>query len=168
MEPVADRDTGTNYVYLISCHGWGRTHVKIGLTSHLKRRISNIQTGCPFPISHIFAVPSEYREEARGLEKLLHMLLKPQRLRAEWYEGTDQFFAMLNSVLSRINAGGFTYDEILETPDVVGPELEIMMHRHQFSFYELAKPLRGQADPLASSVPTPPSCIASTLRKRAG
>ena len=75
----------THYVYLIACRGENKTYVKIGLTSSIQRRLSNIQTGCPHPITHAFVVRSEYREEVEGLEKLLHILLKPECLRAEWY-----------------------------------------------------------------------------------
>jgi len=96
----------THYVYLIACKGENKTYVKIGLTSSVQRRLSNIQTGCPHPITHAFVVRSEYREEVEGLEKLLHMLLEPERLRAEWYEGTRGFFESLDTVLSRVNAGG--------------------------------------------------------------
>ena len=93
-----------HYIYLIACKGETKTYVKIGLTSSIQRRLSNIQTGCPHPIAHAFVVRSEYREEVKGLEKLLHMLLEPARLRAEWYEGTTSFFEMLDAVLSRIKA----------------------------------------------------------------
>jgi Meiotically up-regulated gene 113 len=138
-------------------------YVKIGLTCNLKRRISGIQTGCPLRIAHAFAIPSQYWEEARGLEKLLHMLLRSERLRAEWYEGTEMFFSVLDAVLRRINAGGFSHDDLLEMPDFVGPEFEIMLHRHEFCFYELSLPLARGADPLASATKTSPACIAALL-----
>jgi len=91
-----------HYVYLISCCGERAVYVKIGLTSSIQRRLSNIQTGCPHPITHAFVVLSEYREEVEGLEKLLHILLSSERLRAEWYEGTPVFFETLDAVLQRI------------------------------------------------------------------
>jgi len=151
------------YVYLVACHGPSETYVKIGLTCNLKRRISEIQTGCPLRIAHAFAIPSEYWEEARGLEKLLHILLRPERLRGEWYEGSGRFFSVLDAVLCRINAAGFSYDELLEMPDFVGPEFEIMLHRHEFFFYALSLPLTKGVDPLESATTTPPECIAAIL-----
>lgn len=157
----------THYVYLVACHGPSETYVKIGLTCNLKRRISEIQTGCPLRIAHAFAIPSEYWEEARGLEKLLHMLLRPERLRGEWYEGSERFFSVLYTVFRRINVGGFSYDELLEMPDFVGPEFEIMLHRHEFCFYALSLPLTKGVDPLESATITPPGCIAAIL-SRAG
>jgi hypothetical protein len=140
-----------HYVYLIACKGETKTYVKIGLTSSIQRRLSNIQTGCPHPITHAFVVRSEYREEVEGLEKLLHMLLEPECLRAEWYEGTASFFETLDAVLSRINAGGFSYEELLEMPDFVGPEFEIMMHRHDFEFLRIQLPMRKGRDPIENA-----------------
>ena len=137
-----------HYVYLIACKGETKTYVKIGLTSSIQRRLSNIQTGCPHPITHAFVVRSEYREEVKGLEKLLHKLLEPASLRAEWYEGTTSFFETLDAVLSRINAGGFTYEDLLEMRDFVGSEFEIMMHRHDFEFLRVQLPIRRARDPL--------------------
>jgi Meiotically up-regulated gene 113 len=102
----------THYVYLIACRGADKTYVKIGLTSSIQRRLSNIQTGCPHPITHAFVVRSAYREEVEGLEKLLHILLEPECLRGEWYEGTKSFLETLDAVLSRINEGGFTHEEL--------------------------------------------------------
>lgn len=153
----------THYVYLVACHGPSETYVKIGLTCNLKRRISAIQTGCPLRIAHAFAIPSEHCEEARGLEKLLHMLLRPEKLQGEWYKGSEGFFSVLDAVLRRINAGGFSYDELLEMPDFVGPEFEIMLHRHEFCFYALSLPLSKGVDPLESATMMPPGCIAAIL-----
>ncbi len=34
-------------------------------------------------------------------------------------------------MLSRINEGGFTYEELLDMPDLVGSELEVMLYRHE-------------------------------------
>lgn len=151
------------YVYLIACHGPSETYVKVGTTCNLKRRISEVQTGCPFRIAHAFAIASEYREEVRGLEKLLHMLLREQRLRGEWYRGTETFFSVLDTVLCRINSGGFSYDELLEMPDTVGPEFEVMLHRHEFCFYELYLPLARGSNPMDSAEAMPPERIASVL-----
>ena len=156
-----------HYVYLISCEGENKTYVKIGLTSSVQRRLSNIQTGCPHPITHAFVVRSKYREEVEGLEKLLHMLLEPERLRAEWYEGTKRFFETLDAVLSRINAGGFTHEELLEMPDFVGPEFEIMMHRHEFQFLKIQLPIRKGRDPVENAVTACAAQIADILLKPA-
>ncbi|RZI86372.1 MAG: GIY-YIG nuclease family protein [Rubrivivax sp.] len=153
-----------HYVYLIACRSDTTTYVKVGMTSSIQRRLSNIQTGCPHPITHAFVILSEYLEEVQGLEKLLHQLLAPQCLRAEWYEGNADFFQALDEVLTRINAGGFSWEELLDTPDFVGPEFEIMLHGHQFEFKEVVLPLRKGADVLEGSRPVTPGLIADVLR----
>lgn len=152
-----------HYVYLISCRGYKTIYVKIGLTSSIQQRLSNIQTGCPHPITHAFVVLSEYREEVKGLEKLLHTLLKSERLRAEWYEGSLAFFEKLGTVLSRVNSGGFSYEELWDMPDFVGPEFEIMMHRHNFKFLQVAVPIRKGVDSFENAQHISPAQIAEVL-----
>lgn len=154
-----------HFVYLIACRSETSIYVKIGLTSSIQRRLQNVQTGCPHPITNAFVVLSEYREEIEGLEKLLHLLLAPERLRGEWYQGTHRFFVSLNSALNRINAGAFTHGEILSLQDHVGPELEIMMHRHKFSFRRIAHPMRREINPIAVAQSVTPQQIATELLK---
>lgn len=153
----------SHYVYLIACKGAAETYVKIGLTSNIQRRLSNIQTGCPLPITNAFIVRSEHREEVVGLERLLHMLLRSVRLRAEWYEGTASFFDELDAVLSKINAGSFSHEELLEKPDFVGPEFEIMMHRHDFEFLRIQLPIKKGCDYIANAISMRPTDIAAAL-----
>ncbi|MDR6448110.1 hypothetical protein J2794_004236 [Paraburkholderia terricola] len=153
----------THYVYLIACRGESKIYVKLGLTSSIRRRLSNIQTGCPHSITHAFVVRSAYREEVSGLEKLLHVLLEPECLRAEWYEGTKSFFETLDAVLSRINEGGFTHEELLNMPDFVGPEFEIMLHRHEFQFLRIQLPMRKRCDPIENAQNASPAEIADIL-----
>jgi hypothetical protein len=156
-----------HFVYLIACRSETTLYVKIGLTSSIQRRLSNVQTGCPHPITSAFVILSEHREEVEGLEKLLHLLLAPERLRGEWYEGTHAFFSSLQSVLTRINVGGFTYEELLDLPDNVGPELEIMMHRHDFRFRRYALPIRRGIKLESCTEPIIPEQIAAELRDNA-
>ncbi len=152
-----------NYVYLIGCIGNTDCYVKIGMTSNIKRRLSNIQTGCPHIINEVFVILSEYREEIEGLEKLLHILLEPQRLRGEWYKGSEDFYLTLNTVLTKINEGNFSQEEIEALPDFVGPELEIMMHAHNFEFRRIHLPLQNKKDVLLSSELTTPFQISELL-----
>lgn len=132
----------TYLVYLIGCRSGSEAYVKIGRTSSLRRRLSNIQTGCPHPIDAAFVITSEYQEEVVGLERLLHLRLRPHRLRAEWYLASPTFLRTLDMLLKKINEGGFSYDEIRTMPDFCGPELEIMLHAHDFIFSKLAVPFR--------------------------
>src|SRR5258708_34849347 len=135
-------ESGRYFVYLISCHTGSSTPVKIGKTKSLASRLSNIQTGCPYKITHVFTITSKYQEEVDGLENLLHQLL-PGRLNGEWYDGSEAFFRALHRVLAKINSGGFTYEEIEATPDMnAGPELEIMMQHHDFHFAQVSMPIQ--------------------------
>jgi len=138
---VLSQPTAENFVYLIGCRSTAEVYVKIGCTSSIRRRLSNIQTGCPYPIEVAFAITSEYREEVVGLEHLLHKLLSPHRLRAEWYLVSHEFLAALEELLSKINRG-FSFDEVYGLPDFCGPELDGMLHRHSFVFNSLVLPLR--------------------------
>jgi hypothetical protein len=82
-----------------------------------------------------FCITSDYQEEVMGLEKLLHMKLKKRSERGEWYAASPEFLRAVIRLLRKINSGNFTYEEIEQMPDFCGPELEIMMHRHNFKFY---------------------------------
>jgi hypothetical protein len=95
------------------------------------------------------------------------MLLEPARLRAEWYEGTTSFFETLDAVLSRISAGRFTYEELLEMPGFVGSECEIMMHRHDFEFLRVQLPIKKGRDPLEDARSASGADIASILLRGA-
>jgi hypothetical protein len=151
------------FVYLISCRATSLTPVKIGKTRSLARRLSNMQTGCPYQFTHAFTITSEYQEEVDGLEKLLHQLL-PGRLRGEWYDGSEAFFRSLHQVLVKINSGGFTYAEIEAVPDLnAGPELEIMMHRHDFRFAQVTLPIRERAGMLVHSETVEPEQIVQII-----
>lgn len=131
-------DESNCVVYLVACQAQSTIYVKIGRSRNLRRRLSNIQTGCPHQITDVFVIASEFEEEVDGLERLLRLLLKEDRLRGEWYQGSDRFFGNLDHILVRINAGGFSYDEIYEVSETGhGSELEIMLHKHDFSFKRL-------------------------------
>ncbi len=153
------------FVYLIACRTDHSLPVKIGKTKSLARRLSNIQTGCPYQITHAFTITSEYQEEVDGLEKLLHQLLK-NRTRGEWYDGSDAFFLSLHQLLRKINSGEFTYEEIEATPDFCGPELEIMLHSHDFKFAEVILPIRAQKGiPVQSKTIAPEDIVKKILGK---
>jgi len=128
------------------------------------RRISNIQTGCPHNITHAFVVESEYEEEVAGLEKLLHRLL-PSRLRGEWYKGTDTFFEALDTLVKKTNSGSSSYEEIDQLPDLnAGPELEIMMHRHNFNFMQICLPINKHIPITKAAKKIEPEDIVQQLR----
>lgn len=140
MEPE-DKSGEAYCVYLISCNAGSSRPVKIGKTNNLARRLPNIQTGCPYKFTHVFAITSMYHEEVIGLEKLLHQLLPvPARLRGEWYDGSEAFFLALHRLLEKINSGRFTFDEIEAASSM--EVAEIMLHHHKFDFAQIDLPLR--------------------------
>lgn len=152
------------FVYLIACSSDENIYLKIGKTINMYRRLSNIQTGCPHKITHSFVIESDFEEEVDGIEKLLHRLL-PCRMHGEWYKGTQKFFNKLDSLLNKINGGNFTFEEIDELPDMnAGPELEIMLHHHDFKFKHVQLPIKNGVDISANVKTILPEKIVTLLR----
>jgi hypothetical protein len=155
----------TCVVYLIACYSEFVSYIKIGKTTNLKQRMRDIQTGCPLEIKQIYAILSEFELEVIGLEQLLHKLLKSNRLRGEWYFGTPEFFLALESVLTRINQGGFSREEIEKLPSFQAPldMIEIMMHHHDFKFKTIS-PLKLKNADFSALTDIEPSEIATNIK----
>ena len=66
------------FIYFAVCDVLGV--VKIGYTGDPKTRLSNIQTGCPFPVRLAVTIPGT-RIEERLIQKTLHQF----RIQREWY-----------------------------------------------------------------------------------
>jgi hypothetical protein len=77
--------------------------------------------------------------------------------------GDEELFSTLDAVLSRINEGGFTYEELCDMPDSVGSDFEIMLHRHEFQFLRIQLPIRRGRDPIESAQNASPAEIADLL-----
>jgi hypothetical protein len=75
-------------------------HVKIGYTTDLIGRISQLQTGCPHKLELIAAVPG-----AESLEKIFHKVLKDKRFRGEWFCLDDDLYRRLRLMLKMIRDG---------------------------------------------------------------
>lgn len=81
---ILDRDTvEPSLVYFLHAKDVGL--VKVGRTKSLRRRVSQLQTGCPYDISLIGAVKG-----GRITEKFLHSRLASVRVRGEWFKA-DEF-----------------------------------------------------------------------------
>ncbi|WP_080934290.1 hypothetical protein [Xanthomonas albilineans] len=78
--------------------------------------------------------------------------------------GKKRFFATFDAVLSRINEGGFTHEELLDMPDFVGSEFEVMLHRHEFQFLRIQLPIRKGSDPIENAQAACSTKIADMLR----
>ena len=76
------------HVYIFATptdEGW-RGPVKVGITSHLSKRLSAIQTACPSKIGifKTYRLPS--RGVARRLECGFHLVNDAHRLNGEWFD----------------------------------------------------------------------------------
>ena len=57
-------------------------YIKIGRTTNLKQRISNIQSGCPFLLSLWLGIRTPNDSQ---VEKHLHKAMRHAHLRGEWF-----------------------------------------------------------------------------------
>ena len=67
------------FVYVI--HAVGTNRVKIGFTQRIAERLSDLQTGSPFPLELV-----GYHNASLGFEQRLHEQLKDRRCIGEWFE----------------------------------------------------------------------------------
>jgi hypothetical protein len=69
----------TSYIYFVQARDDGP--IKIGTTrSHPKKRLSHIQTGCPWPITLLGVIEGDVCRE-----KEFHATLAPYRTNGEWF-----------------------------------------------------------------------------------
>jgi hypothetical protein len=77
----------THYVYVIAKNGPdGLTGpVKIGISSKPNKRLSSIQTACPFQVevACVFAAPSQ--AIARDIERMFHETQRDTHAHGEWF-----------------------------------------------------------------------------------
>lgn len=76
--PIAD----VTYVYVI---GRSEGPVKVGITSDLIGRLRSMQTGSPFKLKLLYAMPCESRNDAREHEQTFHAVYAENRLEGEWF-----------------------------------------------------------------------------------
>ena len=67
--------------------------VKIGYTTDLERRLSQIQVGCPLPLEILW-----WTEAGPGFEESLHRIFAKQRLRGEWFELGPERLSMFDAL----------------------------------------------------------------------
>lgn len=60
--------------------------VKVGITGNLKRRLSKLRTGCPFPIDLYFRVDVPDRDIAREIEDGFHQCQAEHQTWGEWFD----------------------------------------------------------------------------------
>jgi len=62
----------------------GQTHIKIGYTKDLKRRINELQTSCPYKLVLLGMIEGDI-----SIEQHIHKHLQHYRLGGEWFRGTN-------------------------------------------------------------------------------
>lgn len=73
--------TPGGFVYIIQL---GDTNVyKIGITNDLSRRLSQLQSKCPIPLT---IVHRWWGHDFQAFEKALHLKFSSQRIRGEWFK----------------------------------------------------------------------------------
>ncbi len=72
----------TTYIYFIQS-GYGS--IKVGMSKNPEKRMANIQTCIPKSLRLVAKIPMPDRQSARCLEKELHQLFAPERIRGEWF-----------------------------------------------------------------------------------
>lgn len=92
-------------VYIL--HAIESPFIKIGISTNLKSRISNIQSGCPFRLSIYNVIRTPICEE---IEDYLHKILFHCNQHGEWFKpGNDEidflidFFAKTNSHIREVH-----------------------------------------------------------------
>ena len=92
MFPIETRE-----IYVIS----NGEHYKIGVSGNSKKRLKQLQTGCPLKLQlvDVYIVP---RRIAKNLEKQLHKMFWQRRLRfnGEWFDLTSEHLSLLNDWIS--------------------------------------------------------------------
>ena len=81
-------------VYILRCSPVGKDslrrhnnfYVKVGVTSNLTKRISELQTGNPMPMSVIAVTGSMSKARAFSLESKLHGFLSEYSVVGEWFD----------------------------------------------------------------------------------
>lgn len=68
-------------------------YLKIGKTDDIKKRVAQLQTGCPHDLQVVLLVPGDEREEG-----LSHEELKSEHVRGEWFKISEKTVAYMVDV----------------------------------------------------------------------
>lgn len=86
-------------VYVLTTSGL--EYIKIGTALDIKKRMSNVQSGCPFNLSPWLAVPTPL---ARHIERGLHVAFGDYNLRGEWFHLPSNQLNLLMDFFNKANA----------------------------------------------------------------
>jgi hypothetical protein len=93
--PIEEEGFATNargWVYFIGCLG-PETPYKIGWAVQPWLRLVELQTGCPYELRPIGAVPGELRDE-----RAFHRYLRDTRLRGEWFLPSEKLVRLIKKL----------------------------------------------------------------------
>jgi hypothetical protein len=65
-------------------------HIKIGVASNMKERLSTIQTHCPYPVRLLKLVPNGALRE-----KELHARFRADHVTGEWFKRSDELLELI-------------------------------------------------------------------------
>lgn len=85
--PTKQNLTSASQIYFIKCED----RVKIGFTNDLKSRLPCLQTGSPFPMEILFAMPGDVAKE-----KALHKQFSKYHITGEWFQYSEPIEAYIN------------------------------------------------------------------------
>lgn len=103
-------------IYVIQATG--TDYFKVGYTSDIDKRLQTLQIGCPHKLKIIATLDAgEYTETT---EKFIHTLLRPYRVRGEWFQlieyveldEDDSILLKIKSLIDEGRSNNFILNEI--------------------------------------------------------
>ncbi len=73
------------HVYIMECQSPGFKPLKIGIAVNPRKRIEELQTGCPWDIKLKMVIPMPSRKAASNLESFLHRKFRKSNMNGEWF-----------------------------------------------------------------------------------
>jgi len=95
---VPEESFSQRYVYFMLAVGTEK--IKIGVAGDVELRLSNLQVGSPYKLLLLVSFPGN-----ELLEKILHNLLKPYKVRGEWFKMDDEVLDVIDIALDEGRRG---------------------------------------------------------------
>lgn len=90
-EPDFSEYAGDSYVYFLQAKSLG--HIKIGTTTNMQRRFSEIKTGCPDELVLLGITKGD-----ANIERQIHEKFADSRVRGEWFAPSDDLASFIERV----------------------------------------------------------------------
>jgi hypothetical protein len=102
-DEMENRTKASDYLYLITSRYPGNLkYIKVGITSDVMRRVSQIKTGCPTGIAGVEVLPLANRECALAIEGMIHSALDEWQSSCEWHEGKRPMIDKLDKLKNHL------------------------------------------------------------------